>query len=189
MVCRGNRFARFGGKAHSAFLNCSPNDRRASARPRPPFRQQTSGTNQTFEGGFANARVSTRRHEESAGETKGGRGRPLALASEPLAKIAAVTDGDFGRHGAPTIVGGRTVAGVAGCARLPGARASPNWRARLGRTGVRQPFGTAVPSIVLGCAETVRAHRARGRRSRLGASGVCPRANKDGHPEGGRRMC
>ena len=43
-VCTGNESARTGGKAHSALLNCSPNDRRTSVRPRPFPRHQPSGT-------------------------------------------------------------------------------------------------------------------------------------------------
>src|SRR5260370_33347906 len=43
-VCTGKWTARTGGRAHSALLNCSPNDRRTSVRPRPFPRHQLSGT-------------------------------------------------------------------------------------------------------------------------------------------------
>jgi hypothetical protein len=155
-VCRGAGAAQMGGKAHSALRDCSPNDRRASARPRPFHRPQPSGNYPAaccrlrYRSGSRLRRAKRRRPRPERGVV--GRFARLRVVRQSR----RFADGALGRHGAPTIVGGNA------CRHTPAVRACPARGSPVRSNGglawthgVRQPDRHGVPRVnaFLGCAE------------------------------------
>ena len=108
-----------GRKGAQRLAKLFPHNRRARARLRPLFPTHPSVTIRPSAAGCATLRVSARKSDCLDQKRAKSAAR---LASVSFANRAALSDGPLGRHGAPTIVGGERVAGVAGGSRLSGAR-------------------------------------------------------------------
>ena len=119
-----------GEKAHSALLNCSPNDRRTSVRPRPFPRHQPSGT---YPAGCCRLRYRSGYSACApivAGLDLEGTRSDAKLASVSLANRPALQTGLLDDTGRRRSLGG-TCSRLRRVARLHGARRAPVGRARV----------------------------------------------------------
>ena len=95
-VCTGKWIAQMGEKAHSALLNCSPNDRRTSVRPRPFPRHQLSGTIRRLLSAPLTLRVlglcSYRRRPRPGRDEVGRKLASVSLANRPALQTGLLDD-------------------------------------------------------------------------------------------------
>jgi hypothetical protein len=176
-----------GGKAHSALLNCSPNDRRTSVRPRPFHRHQPSGTIRLVAVGSATAPGLGRAPIVAGLDLKGARSDasspPCRSPIAPLYRRRSWTT-----RGADDRWGNAFPAAPGGA---PSRRAaSPGGWGSLGFAdfAASNQFGTACRANASSALPRGRAYPARGRRRRLGRERLLSAATKKTAALGGRPL-